>query len=109
MSKDDATWLKISYVIFGLIVAYIAFRAFETLGVHLGWVDKFDWFATATQILGLVVGVGGAVWCGSSPERYEYHLGTVSEVRKVIWPSFPDVKKMTIIVAIVVAIFSVIL
>ena len=110
MSKDDATWLNICYVVFALLIAYVAYRSLDSLGTHFGWTEKFsEWFYLLSRMGGLAVGIGSAVWCRASPERYEYHLASVAEIKKVVWPSFDDVKKMTMIVAVVVAIFSVIL
>jgi preprotein translocase SecE subunit len=110
MGKDDATWLKIFYGFFGLLLAYIAYKAIYTLGVQLNWIDKYDHlFPVANNLAAFILGLLGLFWLQNSPSRREYHEATIGEVRKVTWPSIPDTKKMTVIVVIVVAIFSVIL
>src|SRR5688572_5068383 len=110
MSKDDATWLNISYVLFAIIVAFIAYKAIFTLGLQYGWIERYDeWFPTANNIGGILLGAAAAFWLKSDPERREYHLSVITEMRKVTWPTMESTKKMTMIVAVVVAIFSVIL
>jgi preprotein translocase SecE subunit len=109
MGKDDATWMKICYVAFALIVAYVAYKLIETLGIQFGWSERYEWFAPVHNIAALLVGAGTSVWMYANTDRREYHLAAVGEVRKVVWPKFPDVKKMTLIVVVVVSIFAVIL
>jgi preprotein translocase SecE subunit len=110
MGKDDATWLNICHTGCALLIAYIVFLALDTVGVMTGWADRYDtWYPLVSRII--AIGLGGAAVYSmrSSKDRYEYHLATIGEIRKVTWPSIPDTKKMTIIVAVVVAIFAVIL
>lgn len=110
MGKDDVTWLNICYAIFAIIIAFVGYKAVGTLGVQLGWTERYDtWFPLFNNISGIVLGAASALWLRSSALRREYHLSAIGEVRKVSWPSIEDTKKMTLIVAIVVAFFSVIL
>lgn len=110
MTKDDSTWLNICYTLFAGLVAYVVFQAEYTVGVQQGWTEKFDeWFQLVSTISALLLGAGTAYWVRSSVERKEYHLSSIGEIRKVIWPSADDTKRMTIVVVIVVSIFSLIL
>jgi preprotein translocase SecE subunit len=110
MGKDDVTWLNISYVLFALVVAFITYKAVGALGVQLGWTERYDaWFPLFNNIVAIFLGASAALWLRSSMVRRDYHLSAIGEVRKVSWPSLEDTKKMTLIVAVVVAIFSVIL
>ena len=110
MTKDDKTWLDICYVCFALIMGYVGLQAMETLGIQSGWADRYDeWYELASNVIAIGFGISSSLWLRSSPERREYHLASVGEVKKVTWPSIPDTKRMTIVVVIVVAIFSVIL
>lgn len=110
MTKDDATWLRICYVAVALITSYVFFRTFETIGLENGWADKFDtWYAPVSRLFSLALGGGAVFFYARDQETYEFHLSAVAELRKVTWPTFEDVKRMTLIVAVVVAIFSVIL
>ena len=110
MEKDDLTWLKICYGFLGLLFAYVAYKAILTLGVQFSWVERYDrYFSMINNLVAILIGVLGVFFLQKDHNRRDYHLATIAEVRKVTWPSVPDTKKMTIIVAIVVAIFSVIL
>ena len=110
MGKDDATWLNICYVSLALLMAFVAYKLIATVGVQFGWTERYDeWFPVVNNLGGIVVGGSFVIWLRSDFLRREYHLSAIGEIRKVTWPSFNDTKKMTIIVAIVVAIFSVIL
>ena len=110
MTKDDATWLNICYIVFAMIVAYIVYKAAYTVGLQFGFVERYDeWFPLVSRVCSIVAGGGAALWLRSDEERREYHVSAIGEIRKVTWPSIPDTKRMTIVVVIVVAIFSVIL
>ena len=110
MGKDDATWLNISYVLFALIVGFIAYKAIAAFGIQFGWTERYDsWYPLFNNITAICLGAGTAIWLRSSLVRREFHLSAIGEVRRVSWPSVEDTKKMTLIVAVVVAIFSVIL
>ncbi len=110
MGKDDATWLNICYVLFALLAAFVGYKAIATLGIHLGWTERYDeWFPIVNNLSGIAIGAASALWLRSSLDRREFHLSAIGEVRKVTWPSAEDTKKMTIIVAVVVGIFAVIL
>jgi len=109
MSKDDNTWLNVGYVVFTFLSAYIFYKAFEMTGIQLGWIERYDWFAFAATALAVVLGLGLMLLIRSSSTRNEYYLSAIGELRKVTWPSWPDTKRMTIIVAVVVAFFAVVL
>lgn len=110
MNKDDATWLNITYVLFAMLVAYVAYKALHTVGMQVGWAERYDeWFPTVNNVVALTIGTAASLWLRSNADRREYHIATIAELRKVSWPSLPDTKKMTYIVVVVVAIFSVIL
>ncbi len=108
MTKDDATWLNVAYVAFAVLTGFFFFQAFDTLGVQTGWIERFDWWAPVSTLVGVLLGVGGAALLKSSKERHEYFLSAIAELRKVSWPTWADTKRMTIIVVVVVGIFAVI-
>lgn len=110
MSKDDSTWLKIAYVVLFLLMTYIGHSAANMLGIQMGWVERYDtWYPFAQLAFGLVFGGAMTFYFAADKEKKEYHLACIAELRKVTWPSWPDVKRMTIIVCVVVAVFAVIL
>lgn len=109
MGKDDSTWLNLSHVLFFIAIAYLGAKAIETLGIQFGWVERYDWYENFKIVGGGLFGAAAAWWLRSSSERMEYHLSAVAELRKVTWPTFEETKRMTIIVAVVVFIFAIIL
>lgn len=110
MPKDDQTWLNIAYIVFGILAGFVFWKAFNTIGLHYGWVEKYDqWFPMANLGVAVVCGGVGSFWIRQDAERHQYFLSAVGELRKVTWPSADDTRRMTIIVAVVVAIFSAIL
>ncbi len=110
MNKDDSYWLRVSYVIFAAIVGYTAWKAFGTLGVQTGWMDRFDeWYGTAAGIGAVLVAAAATWFLASNKDRHEYFLASIGELRKVSWPSILDTRRMTTVVVIVVGIFAVIL
>ncbi len=110
MTKSDSAWLAYSYLALVLVVAYVFYQAIYTLGVYTMWVERYDQFYPAfSGIASATFGVLAVFAYARNEARREYHLSVIAEVRKVRWPSFENTKKMTLIVAVVVAIFSVIL
>jgi preprotein translocase subunit SecE len=95
-------------VAFLLIMGYVAYRGAELVGIQMGWVERYDWFEYSATALAAVVGIGLTWYLRADPERHEYFLSSIGELRKVTWPNWPDTKRMTIVVCIVVAIFAVI-
>lgn len=67
------------------------------------------WFGVSAGTVSIVAGILIVYRARSQQEHHEYYLASIGELRKVTWPTWPDTKKMTTIVVIVVGIFSVIL
>lgn len=110
MQKDDKFWLNICYIVFAALIAYVVNQALDTVGIQTGWVERYDtWWAPVTHGSSIVFGLLSAYVLKRDPERHEYFLQSIGELRKVSWPSMDDTKKMTIIVCVVVGIFAVIL
>lgn len=108
MSKDDAAWLNVAYMVFFAILAYVFYRFVDTFGIQYGWVERYEWFSYLSVFLGLVGGSLTTYWLRSDHERADFYLASIGELRKVTWPTWPDTKRMTVIVCIVVGIFAVI-
>ena len=111
MSKDDSTWLNVSYIGFALLMMYVGYQLVYSIGIEFGWVERYDEiFPMVNNIAAAFIGSGATYWLGwFSTDRRDYHLSTIGEVKKVSWPAVDDTKKMTIVVVVVVAVFSVIL
>lgn len=110
MQKDDSTWLNVALAGFALCIALVAWQGMTALSINLGWTDKFEaWLPAAIVVGSLAVGGLSAMWLNADAERHEYFLACIAELRKVSWPSMDDTRKMTLIVCVVVVIFSAIL
>ncbi len=110
MTKDDGTWLNICYVACALVFIYVLWKGLHALGLFSGLLDDYsDWFGVAAGAISVVVGVAIVYQARGQRENHEYYLASIGELRKVTWPTWPDTKKMTVIVVIVVGIFSAIL
>lgn len=110
MEKDDNTWLRVAYVCFALIVGFTATKFFNTVGIESGWAERYDdWYPLASSIGSVLLGLGTFFYLGRDAETKDYHLNAIAELRKVTWPSFEDTQRMTIIVVVVVGVFSAIL
>lgn len=110
MNKDDAFYLRLAYLAFICIVAFTLYKAFGTLGVQTGLSERYDEIYSPSSIgLSILLGLVGMYWLRSDRDRHDYFLASIGEIRKVTWPSFPDTKRMTIVVCVVVAVFAVIL
>ncbi len=109
MGKDDATWLKIAYVMFALLVGFVGLKAIDTVGIQTGWGQKFTWFPVVSMAGAVVTGILGTWILSKDKERHDYFLAAIGELRRVSWPSAQDTRRMTMVVCVVVGIFGVIL
>ncbi|MGE0175163.1 MAG: preprotein translocase subunit SecE [Oligoflexales bacterium] len=110
MGKDDATWLKICYVLATILFAYTVWKAVGTIGLYTGISEKHvETFPVAASVVSIVIGLGITWSLQKDQSRNDYFLASIGELRKVTWPSMIDTRRMTIVVCVVVGIFSVIL
>lgn len=110
MGKDDATWLKIAYGVFAIIVFYTSLQAGETVGIQTNWADRYsEWFPAASAVVSLGIAAFSIWYLNHQAERRDYFLASIGELRRVTWPGFPDTRRMTIVVCVVVGVFAIIL
>jgi len=109
MQKDDAYWLMVSYVVFFTLSAYVGFKAIEMVGVQMVWAERYEWYKVAETLGGVALGLAAVFYVKKDKARNEYYESSISELRKVTWPTWLDVKRMTVIVCVVVAVFAVVL
>ena len=110
MQKDDATWLRTAYALTAALTAFVFWKFFMFTGLKAGWLERFEAGYNVVSVLVAVVLGCLIVWFISrSHERHDYLLASVAELRRVQWPTWENTKKLTMIVCIVVAIFSAIL
>ena len=110
MNKDDATWLRVSYIAFAAIIGFLGYKAAYTTSIQMEWQERYyDWIEYAQYGVALLFAFIAYMFITSNKERHEYFLASLGELRKVTWPTLDDTKRMTAIVVVVVAIFSFIL
>jgi preprotein translocase subunit SecE len=110
MQKDDATWLRTGYSVWACLTAFVFWKMFMFAGLKAGWLERFEaGFNVGSVLLAIVCGVALTWLLARDQERHEYLLASVGELRKVHWPDWEHTKKLTMIVCVVVAIFSAIL
>ncbi len=110
MQKDDATWLRTVYASWACLAGFVFWKMFMFIGLKSGWLERYEaGFNAGSIALAVVLGVLTIWLIARDPERHEYFLASVGELRKVQWPDWENTKKLTMIVCVVVAIFSVIL
>jgi preprotein translocase SecE subunit len=107
MQKDDSTWLRTAYALTAVIIAFVFWKAFMFTGLKIGMLEQNEAAFNVGSVLGSIVISGLIVWwIAGNTERHDYLLASIGELRKVHWPSWESTKKLTMIVVIVVAIFS---
>lgn len=110
MVKDDRYWVNVAYICGFLVVFYVFYQLLYSVGLSMGWLERYASWYNIFATLGGAALSGLCVWRYiSNAERREHHVHVIAELRKVTWPDGPTTKKMTWVVVIVVAIFSVIL
>ncbi len=80
------------------------------IGLKLGWLERYEaGFNVGSAVAAVALGVLTTWLIARNQERHEYLLASVGELRKVHWPDWEHTKKLTLIVCVVVAFFSVVL
>ena len=110
MQKDDRTWLNICLVCLVLIASLLFWKVitFVTFKYLPAYTNEL-WFNPLVILVAVGLGLAAVFLLQHDSEREEFLLGSVSEVRRVSWPTWEVTRKLTLIACIVVAIFSVIL
>ncbi len=110
MQKDDRTWLNICLVCLVLIVSLLFWKAisFATFKLLPAYTTEL-WFSPLVILASVGLGLAATYALYHDSNREEFLLGSVSEVRKVSWPTWEVTRKLTMIVCIVVAFFAVVL
>jgi preprotein translocase SecE subunit len=110
MQKDDATWLRTVYAVWACLAGFVFWKMLMFVGLKAGWLERYEaGYNVGSVVVAVLLGVL-AIWLlVRDSARHEYFQASVSELRKVQWPDWEHTKKLTMIVCVVVAIFSVIL
>lgn len=110
MQKDESTWLNIALIFTALLFAALVWRFLHFVAINYNLADGSEvWFGPTIIFAAIAIGGGAAFMLQYDQERREYLLGSIGELRKVMWPSWDVTRKLTTIVCVVVAVFAVIL
>jgi preprotein translocase SecE subunit len=110
MQKDDATWLRTALSAWACLTAFVFWKLLMFLGLRAGLLERYEaGFNVGSVVVAILLGAVVTWLLARDQDRYEYFLASVGELRKVHWPDWEHTKKLTLIVCIVVAIFSVVL
>ena len=109
MNKDDSVWLRIAYICLAFAIGFTASKALEMVGNQTNLGVKYQFYQPLSFFLSALIGVLSVWLFAKDKTRHDYFLSSVSEARKVTWPSAADTRKMTLIVCVVVGLFSVII
>jgi preprotein translocase SecE subunit len=110
MQKDDSTWLRTAFSAWACLTAFVFWKMFMFVGLKAGWLERYEaGFNVGSVVLSIILGAAVTWFIAKDHERHEYLLASVGELRKVHWPDWEHTKKLTMIVCVVVAIFSAIL
>ena len=110
MQKDDRTWLNICLVCLVLIASLLFWKAisFATFKLLPAYTNEI-WFNPLVILASVMFGIGVTYVLQHDANRGEFLLGSVTEVRRVSWPTWEVTRKLTMIVCVVVAFFSCVL
>lgn len=107
MQKDDSTWLRTAYAVCAVVIAFVFWKAFMFAGLKAGLLEQNEAALNVGSVLGSIVLSGLIIWLiARDKERHDYLLASIGELRKVHWPTWDSTKKLTMIVVVVVIIFS---
>jgi preprotein translocase subunit SecE len=95
------------------IAAFVAFVLANLIGAILtafgvGEIELFGGLSLA-NVLGVVLAIGAAVWAWMNPKVQEVGQEIASELKKVTWPTWPEIKAATWAVVIFSVVAAVIL
>lgn len=86
------------------ISAFIAFVMAHAVGAALGalGVNEIELFGGLVlhNVLGVAIGIGAAVWGWMNPRIQEVGQEIAAELKKVTWPSWPEIKAATVAVVV---------
>lgn len=106
---DPKRLVVIFYLLSGIVLALFSANILESVWAQLGWNNPQileglgEW--RITSLVGLLLAIGVVAFCNLNPRIRQLSMETSSELMKVTWPSWADVKVSTlaVVVASVVA------
>ena len=105
-------FVRIAFVIAGILVWVFLAGLFGTI---------FEWFApnldkaligagfTVSDLLGLLCGVGVALYLWRNNKIFKYGMEIVAELKNVTWPKWPETRSSTIVVLVTTVVVAALL
>lgn len=100
---DPRRLVVVSYLVFGLILTLFLGRVVELLmgkiGIGNGEIISGTGIKVA-DVLGFVITAGGAAYAWTNPRVKQLSLEVATELMRVTWPSWEDVRVSTLAVVV---------
>ena len=109
---DPRRLVVVSYLVFGLILTLFLGRLVELLMGKVNFTNAEIIAGTGIKladVLGFVLTAGGAVYAWTNPKVKQLSLEVATELMRVTWPSWEDVRVSTIAVVVASLVAAVIL
>lgn len=109
---DPRRLVVVSYLVFGLILTLFFGRIVELLMARVGLGNGEIISGTGMKladVLGFVITAGTAAWAWTNPKAKGLSLEVATELMRVTWPSWEDVRVSTVAVVVASLVAAVIL
>ena len=100
---DPRRLVIVSYLVFGLILTLLLGRLVEMLMGQLNITNTEIITGTGIKladVLGFVITTGGVIYAWANPKVKQLSLEVATELMRVTWPSWDDVRVSTIAVVV---------
>lgn len=109
---DPRRLVVVSYLVFGLILTLFLGRVTELLMGRIGLGNPEIISGTGIKladVLGFVITVGSAAYAWTNPRIKQLSLEVATELMRVTWPSWEDVRVSTIAVVVASVVAAILL
>ena len=109
--EDVKKYVDISYILTGVMFAWLGIRIFEAVWSLMPAVPNPEVFAdvTVSTILGIFAAFCLTLYLRIKPSIYQWVTESGVELKKTIWPNWDETKSNTKVVIIVTAIIGIVL
>jgi len=95
-SEDSKKWINALVAIFSGIVGFVFYKFALQLSVWFDLEAKIAGYASITQALGAVVGIGTFFFVINNKKSFGYLEEVYNELLKVVWPTKDQTVKITV-------------
>lgn len=101
-------YVHISFAVLGLIAAYVLSNLFEAIGGALSFSYSVVGMSVAS-LAAFLVAIVGTVILWRNEKVFGFAEEVAQELKKVTWPTYEETRTSTIVVLVMVVIFSLVL